>query len=238
MDFLTAHTCSLLNSGLEDGRYISARDKHVIVIGGGDTGTDCIGTSVRHGCSGLLNLELLPRPPEQRARDNPWPLWPNIFRVEYGHEEAAVRFGEDPRRFALMTRKFIDDGNGNVAGLRTVDLEWTKRDGKWEMGEVAGSEREFKAELVLLAMGFLGPEDYLADALGLERDSRSNYRAQHGPFETSVAGVFAAGDCRRGQSLVVWGINEGRGAARSIDQFLQGSSTLPAPGITMGTAAG
>jgi NAD(P)H-dependent glutamate synthase small subunit len=238
MDFLTAHTCSLLNSGLEDGRYISARDKNVIVIGGGDTGTDCIGTSVRHGCSGLVNLELLPRPPEQRAWDNPWPLWPNIFRVDYGHEEAAVRFGEDPRRFALMTRKFIDDGNGNVAGLLTVDLEWTKRDGKWEMVEIAGSEREFKAELVLLAMGFLGPEDYLADALGLERDSRSNYRAHHGPFETSVAGVFAAGDCRRGQSLVVWGINEGRGAARSIDQFLQGSSTLPAPGITMGTAAG
>ncbi len=238
MDFLTAHTRSLLDSDLEDGQCISARDKRVIVIGGGDTGTDCIATSLRHRCSELVNLELLPQPPEERAPDNPWPLWPNIFRVDYGHEEAAACFGNDPRRFALTTREFIDDGVGRVAGLRTVDVQWTKRDGKWEMAEVAGSEREFKAELILLAMGFLGPEDYLAEALGLERDARSNYRAEHGAFETSIPGVFAAGDCRRGQSLVVWGINEGRGAARSIDQFLQGSSTLPAPGITMGTAAG
>jgi len=234
MDFLTANTKSLLDSNLADGQYISAAGKRVIVIGGGDTGTDCIGTSVRHGCSAMINLELLDQPPAERAEGNPWPEWPLIMRTDYGHEEAAAKFGTDPRQFAVLSKDFIDDGNGNVAGLRVVDIAWSQRDGRMQMTEIDGTERVLEADLVLLAMGFLGPEAPIAEALGIELDARSNYKAEHGPFETSIPGVYAAGDCRRGQSLVVWGINEGRGAARAIDAYLTGSTTLPAPRIAMG----
>ncbi|MEZ6133794.1 MAG: glutamate synthase subunit beta [Pirellulaceae bacterium] len=238
MDFLTANTKSLMDSDLGDGKYISAKDKKVVVIGGGDTGTDCIGTSLRHGCSQLVNFELLDRPPTERADDNPWPLWPRIFRVDYGHEEAAARFGDDPRVYCVLSKKFIDDGHGNVKGIEAVHVKWAKdADGRFQMQEVSESEHVVEADLVLLAMGFLGPEQYLIESLGLQTDPRSNVKADHGDFATSIDGVFAAGDCRRGQSLVVWAINEGRGAARAIDIYLQGSSTLPAPGLTMGTAA-
>jgi glutamate synthase (NADPH/NADH) small chain len=238
MDFLTKNTQSLLDSQLQDGKAINAEGKTVIVIGGGDTGTDCIGTALRHDCASMVNLEVLSQPPENRAGDNPWPEWPLIMRTDYGHEESASRFGEDPRHYSVMSKRFIDDGSGAVKGLEIVSLDWTKADGKWQMQEVAGSEKILDADLVLLAMGFLGPEDYLAEAYGLERDERSNYQASHGAFSTSQTGVFAAGDCRRGQSLVVWGINEGRGAARAIDIYLTGSSTLPAPKIDMGISAG
>jgi NAD(P)H-dependent glutamate synthase small subunit len=234
MDFLTANTRSLLDSQLGDGKYISAKDKNVIVIGGGDTGTDCIGTSLRHGCTSLVNLELLAKPPRERAADNPWPLWPRISRTDYGHEEAIARFGADPRSYSIVSKEFIDDGNGHVKALRTMRVKWRRKAGKMEMQEVAGSEQIWSADLVLLAMGFLGPETYVSAALGVDLDPRTNYQAQHGPFATNVPGVFAAGDCRRGQSLVVWGINEGRGAARAIDLHLRGSSVLPAPKITLG----
>jgi glutamate synthase (NADPH/NADH) small chain len=238
MDFLRANTKSLLDSQLDDGKYISAKDKKVVVIGGGDTGTDCIATSLRHGCSQLINFELLDRPPEARATDNPWPQWPRIFRVDYGHEEATEKFGRDPREYCILSKEFLDDGKGNVVGIRAVHVEWAKGDnGRPQMAEVPGSEHIVDADLVLLAMGFLGPEQYLVEALGVETDQRSNYAAEHGAFATSVDGLFAAGDCRRGQSLVVWAINEGRGAARAIDIYLEGSSALPAPGITLGTAA-
>ncbi len=237
MDFLTAHTKSLLDSGLNNGKLISAEGKRVVVIGGGDTGTDCIATSLRHGCSSLVNFELLDRPPEDRASDNPWPQWPRIFRVDYGHEEASERFGHDPREFCIRSLEFLDDGHGNVAGIRTTRILWTKDEqGRFQMSDAPGSEQIFEADLVLLAMGFLGPEHYVSQSLGLDLDARSNYRAAHGQFSTNIPGVFAAGDCRRGQSLVVWAINEGRGAARAIDIYLQGASLLPAPGITMGTA--
>ncbi len=230
MEFLLKNTKSLMDSKLDDGAYISAKGKRVIVIGGGDTGTDCIGTSLRHGCTSLVNFELLPRPPAERADDNPWPEWPVIFRADYGHQEAEAKFGKDPREYAILSKRFIDDGNGNVAGVETVRVEWSKdEDGKWKMGEVPGSEQIFEADLVFLAMGFLGPEDTLAEQLGLERDARSNFKAQYGDYATNTEGVFAAGDCRRGQSLVVWGIAEGRGAARAVDQFLMGHSDLPAP---------
>ncbi|MAF84827.1 MAG: glutamate synthase subunit beta [Gammaproteobacteria bacterium] len=234
MDFLTAHTKSLLDSNLADGQYISAEGKRVIIIGGGDTGADCIATSVRHGCSAMINLELLDRPPQEREENNPWPEWPLIMRTDYGHDEAAEKFGADPRQFAVLSKGFIDDGSGNVTGLRVVDIAWTTRDDRMEMTEIDGTERVLEADLVLLAMGFLGPEATIAEALGVELDDYSNYRAEHGPFETSIPGVYAAGDCRRGQSLIVWGINEGRGAARAIDAFLSGSTTLPAPGIAQG----
>ena len=236
MEFLTANTKSLLDSKLEDGNYISAKDKHVIVIGGGDTGTDCIGTSMRHGCKSLVNFELLPQPPEERAENNPWPQWPRIFRVDYGHDEVSARFGDDPRTYCILTKDFVDDGQGNVTGIRTVNVEWTQVDGQWQMAELPETEKTWDADLVLLAMGFLGPEHYLAESLGVDLDDRSNYQATHGEFSTNLPGVFTAGDCRRGQSLVVWAINEGRGAARAVDQYLMGSSQLPAPGISQGTA--
>jgi NAD(P)H-dependent glutamate synthase small subunit len=228
MEFLTANTKSFLDSGHKDGKYISAKDKHVIVIGGGDTGTDCIGTSMRHGCKSLVNFELLPKPPEARAGDNPWPQWPRILRTDYGHEEARAIFGEDPRTYAILTKEFIDDGAGNVKAVKTVRVEWAKdASGRFTMKEIAGSEHVFPADLVCLAMGFLGPEDALVKALGLEVDPRSNYKADYGKYKTSIEGVFAAGDCRRGQSLVVWAINEGRGAARECDLFLMGATRLP-----------
>ncbi|MEX2671872.1 MAG: glutamate synthase subunit beta [Phycisphaeraceae bacterium] len=232
MEFLTANTKSMLDSEHADGNYISAKDKDVIVIGGGDTGTDCIGTSIRHGCTSMTNFELLPKPPAERAAENPWPQWPRIFRVDYGHEEATKKFGRDPREFCILSKRFIDDGNGNVAGIETVQVEWKKdEDGKFQMAEVPGSKETYKADLVLLAMGFLGPEHYLLEAMGQEMDldARSNYKAIHGRFATSIENVFAAGDCRRGQSLVVWAINEGRGAARAIDAHLMGTTDLPAP---------
>jgi NAD(P)H-dependent glutamate synthase small subunit len=238
MDFLRAQTKSFLDSQMNDHCYISAKDKNVVVIGGGDTGTDCIATSLRHGCKALVNFELLDRPPEDRAVDNPWPQWPRIFRVDYGHEECAEKFGRDPREYCILSKEFLDDGQGNVKGIQTVRVQWGKdASGKFQMSEVPGSEEVIPADLVLLAMGFLGPENYVAEQLGVQLDPRSNYNATHGQFTTNVPGVFAAGDCRRGQSLVVWAINEGRGAARAVDIYLQGSSLLPAPGITMGSAS-
>ena len=236
MEFLTANTKKILGDAMNNGTFISAEGKDVIVIGGGDTGTDCIGTSIRHGCRSMVNFELLPQPPQERAPDNPWPEWPRVFRVDYGHEEAAAKFGRDPREYQILSKQFLDDGHGNLTGIRTVQVKWTRgADGGWLMEEVKGSEKEWPAQLVLLAMGFVGPEHYLAEALGIVTDPRSNYEAAHGEFATSIPGVFAAGDCRRGQSLVVWAINEGRGAARAIDLFLRGESVLPAPGVTMGT---
>lgn len=230
MEFLTANTQSLLDSSLRNGHFISAEGKNVIVIGGGDTGTDCIGTSLRHGCASLVNFELLPQPPESRGPDNPWPQWPRIFRVDYGHAEAEKKFGSDPRAYSLLTKEFLGDDQGNLRGVRTVNVKWIEQDGKRIMQEQPGTEKDWEAELILLAMGFLGPEHYVSDLLKIQYDPRSNYQATHGKFSTNIPKVFAAGDCRRGQSLVVWAINEGRGAARAVDEFLMGSSHLPAPG--------
>ncbi|KAK9075382.1 hypothetical protein SSX86_003705 [Deinandra increscens subsp. villosa] len=221
MEFLHANTKSLLDSNLEDGNYISAKGKKVIVIGGGDTGTDCIGTSIRHGCTSIVNLELLPQPPQTRAPGNPWPQWPRVFRVDYGHQEAATKFGKDPRTYEVLTKRFISDENGSVKGVELVRVHWEKDEtGRFQFKEVEGSEEILEADLVLLAMGFLGPEPTIADKLGLEKDGRSNVKAEYGQFSTSVEGVFAAGDCRRGQSLVVWAISEGRQAAAQVDKFL------------------
>jgi glutamate synthase (NADPH) small chain len=237
MEFLTANTRSLLDSNLADGKYISAKGKRVVVIGGGDTGADCIGTSLRHGCKSLVNLELLDEPPAKRAPDNPWPLWPKILRTDYAHEESITRFGADPRNYAVVSKEF-GDGSGKVGSVRIVRVEWQRSEGPPKMVELPATAETLEADLVLLAMGFLGPEAYLSQALGVELDARSNYRAEHGRFATSRRGVFAAGDCRRGQSLVVWAINEGRGAARAVDEFLMGSSLLPAPKLTNGGATG
>ncbi|XP_066254056.1 uncharacterized protein [Euwallacea similis] len=207
-----------------------AKDKHVIVIGGGDTGCDCIATSLRQGAASITTFEILPQPSPKRSGDNPWPQWPRIFRVDYGHEEVKVKFGSDPRVFSIMTQEFLDDGNGHVSGVKTVNVEWTKDDsGRWQMNSVPGTEKVFKADLVLLAMGFLGPEKAIGDQLDLELDPRSNFTTKD--YKTTDNKVFAAGDCRRGQSLVVWAISEGRQAARAVDEFLsEGKTTLPGSG--------
>ncbi|KAB0667460.1 glutamate synthase subunit beta [Oryzomonas japonica] len=225
MDFLTANTKAVLN---RTGNVISARDKDVVIIGGGDTGTDCVGTSLRHGCRSVTQLEIMPRSPEERAADNPWPEWPKVHKVDYGQEEAAAKFGADPRTYLTTATGFEGDGNGTVTAVRTVEVAWEKNDrGQFTPKPVPGTEQVRPAGLVLLAMGFLGPEQALLDALGLERDPRSNVRADYGRYTTSLPGVFAAGDCRRGQSLVVWAFNEGRGAARECDRYLMGSTELP-----------
>jgi NAD(P)H-dependent glutamate synthase small subunit len=236
MEFLTHNTKSLLDSQLGDGTYISAHGLDVIVIGGGDTGADCVGTSLRHGAKSVVNFELLATPPKRRAPDNPWPQWPKVFRMDYSHDEYAAKFGSDPRTYGVLTKEFVDDGSGRVAGVRTVAIDWSKPKDAAPFSEVPGTTRIWRADLVLLSMGFLGPDHAASGSLGVERDVRSNYQAVHGRFATSVSGVFAAGDCRRGQSLVVWAINEGRGAARAIDEHLMGTSTLPAPGVTLGSA--
>jgi len=232
MEFLHNNTKTVLdNEGSADNAPIHAKDKHVIVVGGGDTGTDCIGTSLRHGCASVTNLELLPKPPNERAADNPWPMWPKTLRTDYGHEEAAAEFGDDPRVYCILSKRFIGDDKGNVTGLETIKIQWTKdENGQWKFNEIAGSEHIYKADLVLLAMGFLGPEQAIVEKLGLETDPRSNFKATYGDYATTIEGVFAAGDCRRGQSLVVWAIAEGRGAARKVDEYLMGFSDLPAPG--------
>lgn len=225
MDFLTANTRALLAQETEP---ISARDKDVIIIGGGDTGTDCVATSLRHGCSSVTQLEIMPQLPEQRAEDNPWPEWPKVHKADYGQEEAVARFGADPRVFLTTATRFEGDAAGNVTAVHTVKVSWEKNGaGHLVPQPVPGTEQVRPAGLVLLAMGFLGPEQQLLDALGVERDSRSTIKAEHGRYATSVPGIFAAGDCRRGQSLVVWAFNEGRGAARACDEYLMGVSELP-----------
>jgi glutamate synthase (NADPH/NADH) small chain len=228
MEFLHANTKSLLDSNLADGRYLSAAGKNVIVIGGGDTGTDCVGTSMRHQCQSLMQLEILARPPDTRQADNPWPEWPKIYRLDYGQEEAQVRFGADPRVYLTTAEKFVGDGNDHVKELHIVNVEWAKNAaGAFVPQRVPGSERVLPADLVLLAMGFLGPEQQILEDLNVERDPRSNAKAEYGQYATNVPGVFAAGDCRRGQSLVVWAIHEGRGAARECDRYLMGRTDLP-----------
>jgi glutamate synthase (NADPH/NADH) small chain len=227
MEFLTANTKAVLN-GSPNGNFISAQGKDVVIIGGGDTGTDCVGTSIRHGCNSLAQLEIMPQPPEARAVDNPWPEWPKIYRMDYGQEEAAAKFGSDPRVYTTTATKFEGDAAGQVKAVHTVQVLWQRNEkGQFTPQPVPGTEKVVPAQLVLLAMGFLGPEQPLLDALGLERDGRSNVKADYDKYTTSIPGVFAAGDCRRGQSLVVWAFNEGRGAARECDRYLMGQTDLP-----------
>ncbi len=227
MEFLQANTKSLLD-GKHAPQFVSAEGKDVIVIGGGDTGTDCVGTSMRHGCRSLIQLEILPKPPDSRAPDNPWPQWPKVYKLDYGQEEAKALFGEDPRQYLVTAKRFIGDESNHVKALEIVKVEWQKDDkGRFIPKEVPGSSQILPAQRVLLAMGFLGPEDTVLGQLGVERDERSNAKAEYGKFSTNVPGVFSAGDMRRGQSLVVWAINEGRAAARAVDAYLMGHTNLP-----------
>lgn len=226
IDFLRASTQTLFD-GSRNGNLISAKDRRVIVIGGGDTGTDCVATALRQGCKSILQFDIIPAPPAKRAPDNPWPEWPRVYRVDYGQEEARAVFGKDPRRYLTSTVKFVGDENGQVKALHTREVEWLKGAEGRPFREISGTEKVWPVDLVLLSLGWLGPEDAVLDQLGIERDSRSNAKAEWGRFATSVPGVFAAGDVRRGASLVVWAIAEGRGAAREVDRYLMGNTDLP-----------
>lgn len=229
MEFLGPNTKELWD--IKDGKAEQfselAKGKHVVIIGGGDTGTDCVGTSLRHGCESVCQLEIMPKPPTERAANNPWPEWPKTYKMDYGQEEAAAVQGQDPRQYLVSASKFEGDADGNVKAVHIHDIEWTNDSGRFIPKKVEGSERVIPADLVLLAMGFLGPEATIVDELGLEQDARSNIKADYGKFKTSVDKVFAAGDVRRGQSLIVWAINEGRAVARECDRFLMGSTKLP-----------
>ncbi|RSH82619.1 glutamate synthase [NADH] [Apiotrichum porosum] len=225
MEFLQANTKSLLDSNLEDGRYLSAKGKDVIVIGGGDTGNDCIGTSMRHGAKSVTNFELLPEPPVTRADSNPWPQFARVKKADYGHQEVMAYTQKDPREYCISTKNFVVE-NGKLKGVNTVRVEWEQINGQWKMEEVKGSEKFYPADLILLALGFLGPQKELIDAMGIKQDPRTNIQTPAGKYTTNVPGVFAAGDCRRGQSLIVWGIKEGRQAAEEVDAHLMGSTRL------------
>lgn len=226
MDFLTANTKNVL--GGDESGLISAQGKDVVIIGGGDTGTDCVGTSIRHGCNSVVQLEIMPQPPEIRAKNNPWPEYPKVYRLDYGQEEAKAKFGNDPRVYTTTATKFEDDGQGNVAAVHTVEVEWQRNEqGRFIPQPIEGTEKRIPAQLVLLAMGFLGPQQSLLNKMNLEVDDRSNIKADYGNYATNIPKVFAAGDCRRGQSLVVWAFNEGRGVAQECDRFLMGYTELP-----------
>lgn len=229
MEFLGPNTKELwdLREGKAEQFTELAKGKNVVIIGGGDTGTDCVGTSLRHGCESVTQLEIMPKPPTERAENNPWPEWPKTYKMDYGQEEAAAVQGEDPRQYLVTASKFEGDDEGNVKAVHVHNIEWANEDGRFIPKKVEGSERVLPADLVLLAMGFLGPEAPIVDELGLEQDARSNIKAEYGEFRTSVDKVFAAGDVRRGQSLIVWAINEGRAVARECDKFLMGTTKLP-----------
>jgi glutamate synthase (NADPH/NADH) small chain len=227
MEYLTANTKSVL-AGDPSSSPIHAADKDVVIIGGGDTGTDCVGSAIRQGCRSVRQIEILPKPPLERQPDNPWPEWPKTLKVDYGQEEAAAHYGADPRTYLTTVKRFVGDENGALKEVHTVEVKWEKNDkGQFIPQEQPGTEKVLPAQLVFLAMGFLGPEQSLLKDLKLETDPRSNIKADYGKFSTSVKGVFAAGDCRRGQSLVVWAINEGRAAARECDRYLMGNTELP-----------
>ena len=228
MEFLHGNTRSLLDTEHADGRYLSAAGKDVIVIGGGDTGTDCVATALRHGCRSLVQFEIMPQPPGARAADNPWPQWPRVYKMDYGQAEAAAVYGDDPRAYSVQTTELLGDEGGCLRSLLTVDVVWrTNGDGRPSPQPVPGTIREWPTQMVILALGFLGPEGELPEQLGVGQDGRSNIDAPYGRFQTSAPHVFAAGDARRGQSLVVWAIHEGRAAAREVDRWLMGETNLP-----------
>ncbi len=227
MDYLTGATEAVLSKN-PAAAALHAKGLDVVVIGGGDTGTDCVGTAMRQGCRTLTQFEIMSKPPLERAADNPWPEWPRVYKMDYGQEEAAAKFGQDPRAYLTTVKKLVGDEAGQIKEIVTVEVRWEKNErGQLVPVEQAGTERTQPAQLVLLAMGFTGPDTVLPQDLGIELDDRRNVKAEYGNYATNVPGVFAAGDCRRGQSLVVWAINEGRGAARECDRWLMGSTELP-----------
>ena len=228
VDFLTSTTKALLDNGLKEGTYISARDKNVVVIGGGDTGNDCVGTCIRHGCKSVTQLEMMPKAPDERAESNPWPQWPLVCKTDYGQEEAIAVFGHDPRIYTTTVKEFVKDKKGNLSKLITVSLESKvdEKTGRRMMVPVDGTEKEIPCELVLIAAGFLGTQKYVTDAFGVELNERTNIKTDADSYATSVNGIFTAGDCHTGQSLVVKAMRQGRDCARAVDQYLMGYTNL------------
>ena len=228
VDFLKTNTKSLLDSNFEDGNFVNTKGKNVVIIGGGDTGNDCVGTSIRHGAKSVTQIEMMPKAPDTRAEDNPWPEWPKVCKTDYGQEEAIAVFGSDPRIYESTIKEFVKDKNGNLKAVKIVKLSWEKdkETGRMSMKEVPGSERTLEAEIVLIAAGFLGSEKYVTDAFKVEVNERTNVETEAGKYATNVKNVFTTGDMHRGQSLVVWAIREGREAAREVDESLMGYSNL------------
>ncbi len=228
VDFLKANTKSLLDSGFKDGKSVNVRDKNVVIIGGGDTGNDCVGTSIRHGCKSVTQIEMMPKAPDNRAENNPWPQWPKVCKTDYGQEEAIALFGHDPRIYESTVKEFVKDKNGNLKAVKIVKLRREKDEagGRMAMKEVEGSEQSLPAEIVLIAAGFLGSQKYVTDAFKVAVNQRTNVDTAPGGYETSVKNVFTAGDMHRGQSLVVWAIREGREAAKAVDESLMGYTNL------------
>jgi len=225
MDFLTQQTKTLFGKEVKD--QVMATDKNVIVIGGGDTGSDCIGTSNRHGAKSVVNFEIMPKPPGERSPQTPWPYWPLQLKTSSSHQEGAER------NWLINTKEFVKDNDGKLIALKTVNVEWKIIPGQRpQLVEIDGTEKTWPCDLALLALGFTGPESTLADKLGLEKDNRSNYKAEYGKYQTNIPNIFTAGDMRRGQSLIVWAISEGREAARQVDLYLMGKSELPSKDVT------
>lgn len=222
VDFLKSTTKALLNEEYDSGNYISAKDKNVLVVGGGDTGNDCVGTCIRHGCKSIMQLEMMPKLPDQRTADNAWPQWPRVCKTDYGQEEAAAVFGNDPRVYQTTIKRLIGDDNGNLKAAELVKLESRKDEstGRLIMSPIEGSEYVVEADILLIAAGFLGAEEYVTSAFGVKTNSRCNVETQESKYATSVEKIFTAGDMHRGQSLVVWAISEGRAAAREVDEYL------------------
>jgi glutamate synthase (NADPH/NADH) small chain len=228
VDFLSRNTKSLLDSDLKDNKYVSAKGKNVVIIGGGDTGNDCVGTCMRHGCKSVTQIEMMPEAPKKRAENNPWPEWPKVLKTDYGQEEAIAVFGHDPRIYESTVKEFIKDKNGKLKAVKIVQLAWEKNPetGRMQSKEIEGSEKLLDCELVLIAAGFLGTEKYVSDAFKLAMTERSNVKTENGSFKTSVENVFTAGDMHTGQSLVVKAIRQGRECASEVDKSLMGYTNL------------
>ena len=228
VDFLSRTTKSLLDSDFKDNKFINVKNKRVIVIGGGDTGNDCVGTSIRLGCKSVTQLEMMPKPPETRLPGNPWPEWPKVLKTDYGQEEAIAVFGSDPRVYQTTVKEFIKDGKGNLKKAVLVKLEAKKdeKTGRINMVPVEGSEKEVACDIVLIAAGFLGAQSYVADAFGVKLNARTNVATQEGKYQTNIEKIFTAGDMHRGQSLVVWAIREGKEAAAAVDFSLMKYTNL------------
>lgn len=229
VDFLTANTKSLLDSNLTDGKYVNTKGKNVIIIGGGDTGNDCVGTCIRHGCKSVTQIEMMPKAPDERAENNPWPEWPKISKTDYGQEEAIALCGRDPRIYESTVKEFIKDKNGILKAVKIIRLkpEIDPRTGRITPKELPGTEQLLEADIAFIAAGFLGSQKYVTDAFKIETDPRTNVKTEEGKYKTNTDKIFATGDMHRGQSLVVWAIREGREAAREIDQSLMGYTNVP-----------
>lgn len=222
VDWLKSVTKSLLSSNLKDGSFFDAKDKDVIILGGGDTGNDCTGSAIRLGCKSVTQLEMMPCPPKERADNNPWPEWPKVLKVDYGAEESIYKFGHDPRVYKT-TIKEVHSKNGKITGVKTVQVEFREIDGKRTLCEIEGSEKELPCDLLLIAAGFLGAEDYTMQVFGVNASARGTVLTESPElYGTGVQKIFTAGDMHRGQSLVVWAIHEGRECAKEIDRFLMG----------------